>query len=269
MKKSLVVLFVVVFACSTPKEKEQEKLDTNQILSLLGEPLPAKTLSDSIRTVLDNNLIEAKTRYNQDADSVELAIWVGRRIAYIGDYLEAIEYYSEAIAKFPNDHRLYRHRGHRYISTRQLDKAIVDFAKATELAEGVPNQIEPDGIPNKLNQPLGNDRFNIYYHHALAYYLKGEYDKALPIYAKCLSVSDNPDLFVATTYWMYMTYHKLSRSDEAKTIVGSVSDEMEIIENDAYLNLILLFKGELSEEDRENLPLHPTYRYGVERGVQC
>ena len=49
---------------------------------------------------------------------------------------------------------MYRHRGHRYISIRQFDRAIVDFEAAAGLIEGQENRIEPDGLPNTQNIPL-------------------------------------------------------------------------------------------------------------------
>ena len=50
-----------------------------------------------------------------DVDNI---IWYGRRTAYLGDYREAIRIFSEGIEKHSKDARMYRHRGHRYISIR-------------------------------------------------------------------------------------------------------------------------------------------------------
>lgn len=269
MKKSLTFLLpLLILSCSGPSKKDnatsiesQDSSEPKRVVSFLGKKLPPKEFPDSIRLKLEKK--EASARYVEYPDSVELAIWEGRRMAYLGRYFESIELYSAAIEKFPNDHRLYRHRGHRYITTRQLDKAIADFEKATELAEQVPNRIEPDGIPNKLNMPLGNDRFNIYYHHALALYLKRDFEKAIPIYEKCMAVSDNNDLLVATSYWLYMTLHRIGQEDKARELVQSINKNIEIIENPAYRDLIATFKGEMSEEEIAALPNHPTYLYGL------
>jgi tetratricopeptide (TPR) repeat protein len=207
--------------------------------------------------------LDAKALAAQYPDSVELAIWHGRRVAYMGRYHEAIAVFTEALNKWPNDHRLLRHRGHRYITTRQIDKAIADFERAAMLAQNKPNAIEPDGIPNKENRPLGNDKFNIYYHQGLAYYLNGAFDKAVPIYQKCMTVSDNDDLLVATTYWLYMTYHRLGMEAEAKALLEPISADMKLVENDVYLELLLLFKGVKTSEDAMKMPNHPTYQYGI------
>src|SRR5215213_4686900 len=59
----------------------------------------------------------------------------------------------EDLPKNPDDPRLYRHRGHRYITVRDLGPAILDFEKAARLIEGRPDEVESDGLPNSKNIP--------------------------------------------------------------------------------------------------------------------
>jgi tetratricopeptide (TPR) repeat protein len=173
----------------------------------------------------------------------------GRRTAYLGLYKKAIKIFSKGLKKHPDSPELYRHRGHRYISIRQFDKAIRDFQKAATLAEGRDIEIEPDGLPNKLNIPLSNLQFNIYYHWALAHYLKGAFEKAIPIYEKCMAYSDNDDLITATADWMYMTYRRLGQEDKAQQVLAKIHSDMKIIENDAYYKRLLMYKGEIKPSD--------------------
>ena len=168
---------------------------------------------------------------------------------YLGDYKRAIEIYTEGINKFPEDARFYRHRGHRYISTRQLDNAITDFKKATELIQGTEDKIEPDGIPNRLNQPVSSLHTNIWYHLGLVYYLKDDLQNALAAFNECLSASKNDDMQVATRHWLYMILRRLQLPDEAVTILEPIHKDMTIIENTGYHNLLLFYKGEITEED--------------------
>ena len=85
-------------------------------------------------------------------------------MAYLGDYKKAIKIFSEGIEKFPEDARMYRHRGHRYISLRKLDLAIADLEKAAELIDGKEDRVEPDGIPNARGIPVSTTNRNIWYH---------------------------------------------------------------------------------------------------------
>lgn len=266
---SIVLVFGIglLVGCNqkpSTKEKEEVLLAPKPVLSFSGDILQAKTFSDSTYQILLGNMVAAKELAEQYPDSAELAIWYGRRMAYMGRYHEAIDIFTDAIKRFPNDHRLLRHRGHRYITTRQLDLAIADFEKAAMKSKDEPNAIEPDGIPNKLNKPLGNDKFNIYYHQGLAYYLNGEFEKALFSYKKCMEVSDNDDLIVATSYWMYMSYIRSGDLETAQRfLLETETDAVEMIENDVYLALLQVFKGEKTGEEVFAMSNHPTYQYGV------
>lgn len=243
--------------------------DPLKVYNLMGEELPAKELTADAKQKLESNLLEAQNNYNSFPDSLELIIWYGRRLAYLGRYLDAIDVYTSGLEKFPTSYTLRRHRGHRYISTRQLTKAIEDFEMAAYYSLNAPNAIEPDGIPNKLNKPLGNDKFNIWYHYGLAHYLSGRYDKAISAYKKCIEFSDNDDLLAATSYWLYMTYMKIGNPELAKSILEPITNKMVMVENDAYLDLLLLFKGEKSAEDlmKQAFPeggaIDPTMGYGI------
>lgn len=121
-----------------------------EALSLMG----ASLISPAADAATIEKFEAAQEDYDRDPMAAENLIWLGRRTAYLGNYRSAIEIYTEGIAKHPGDARMYRHRGHRYISIRQFDRAIVDFEAAAGLIEGQENRIEPDGLPNTQNIPL-------------------------------------------------------------------------------------------------------------------
>jgi tetratricopeptide (TPR) repeat protein len=188
---------------------------------------------------------EEAARKNHDADST---IWLGRRIAYLGNYRDAIRQYTAGIVRFPNDARLYRHRGHRFITLRCFDEAIADLEKAAALIKGKPDDVEPDGIPNARNTPTSTLQSNIWYHLGLAYYLKGRFEKALDAYDEAEKVSTNPDMLVATKHWQYMTLRRLGRKDEAAKAIERIPSNPDIVENADYYTLIKLYQGTESGE---------------------
>ena len=192
---------------------------------------------------MEANLQKARTQFEANPNDPDAIIWLGRRLGYLGRFREAIDVFSAGVAKFPADARFYRHRGHRRITVRQFDHAIDDFEKAAQLMRGKPDQIEPDGQPNARNIPTSTLKFNIWYHLGLAYYLKGQNEKALKAYRDCLSVSDTPDRLVATSHWLYMTLRRLNRPKEAEQVLRPVNAGMEIIENTGYYRLLLMYKG--------------------------
>jgi tetratricopeptide (TPR) repeat protein len=213
--------------------------------SFLGQPLYAPPPSDEALAKYE----EAKKNWHASPTDVETIIWYGRRTAYLGRYREAIRIYSDGIELHPEDARLYRHRGHRFISTRQLDKAIADLDYAAALVEGSEDQIEPDGMPNALGIPVSTLHSNIWYHLGLAYYLAGDYDRAGDAYAQRAASAANHDMLASTAHWRYMTLRRLGREEEADAILETITTDMEIIENQAYHRLCLFYKGELEEAD--------------------
>ncbi|HET9785965.1 MAG TPA: tetratricopeptide repeat protein [Pyrinomonadaceae bacterium] len=195
------------------------------------------------RRDFETKLNEARELYEKDRDSADRIIWLGRRTAYLGRYKEAIGIFTNGIKQFPDDARLYRHRGHRFITLRCFDDAIADLKKASTLIKGRPDEIEPDGLPNARNIPTSTLQSNIWYHLGLAHYLKGDFQSALDAYREAEKVSTNADMLVATTHWLYMTLRRLEREDEARKTVATIKDNLDIIENDDYYKLIRVYRG--------------------------
>jgi tetratricopeptide (TPR) repeat protein len=214
--------------------------DGVQAISLLGEELKA---GDASEPLLDN-LAAARTEYEKDPDDADNIIWLGRRLGYVQDYRGAVEAFSEGIRKHPDDARFYRHRGHRYISIREFDRAIADLEKAAELIAGTGDEVEPDGAPNPAGIPVSTLHSNIWYHLGLAYYLKGDLDNALRVYEIAIAETPNDDMRVATTHWLYMTLRLLGRDEDARAALGPIHDDMNVIESMPYHQLCLMYKGE-------------------------
>jgi len=213
-----------------------------QAVSLQGEPLfPAEPDAGTLA-----NLAAARADYEQDPDQADNIIWYGRRIAYAGDYRRAIELFSEGIDKFPADPRFYRHRGHRYLSIREFDRAIADFERAAELMAGLPLEIEPDGLPNAQNIPLTTTQGNVWYHLGLAYYLKQDWPRALAAFRNGYNLGGNDDNLVSTGHWIYMILRRMGNTEEAAEALREISADMNIIENQSYHELCLLYRGELA-----------------------
>lgn len=211
-----------------------------QAISLLGEELRA---GEAPQSLLDD-LARARARYEADPDDADNIIWLGRRLGYVQDYRGAIRIFSEGIGKFPDDARMYRHRGHRYISIREFDRAIEDLEHAAALIEGTDDEVEPDGAPNPAGIPVSTLHSNIRYHLGLAYYLKGDLEDALRVYERALAETPNDDMRVATTHWTYMTLRLLGRDDQARAVLDPIREDMTIHESMAYHQLCLLYKGE-------------------------
>ena len=216
---------------------------TTEAGSLTGRSLERPPLDDATRARLTAQLTAAADTLRRNPRSPDALIWVGRRLAYLGKYREAIDTFSAGINRFPRDARFLRHRGHRYLTIRRPMLAAQDLEKAATLVRGQPDVIEPDGAPNAQNTPLSTLQFNIWYHLALAYYVDGKNPQALTAWDSCARVSINSDLMVATQYWRYLVLKRLGRTAAADSALAIARENPTLIENQAYLRLMRLFAG--------------------------
>jgi tetratricopeptide (TPR) repeat protein len=238
-------LAAIALAVAAPISAQQPARPAFQAISFLGDTLRELPLSAETRTRYERQLADARTAYERTPRNADSIIWYGRRLAYLGRHREAIDVYTRGLAIHPNNPWLLRHRGHRYISVRELDRAIADLERATQLVAGKPDEVEPDGQPNPRNIPIGTLHSNIAYHLSLAYYLKGDFAKAIPIYRKELADARNDDRRVSTAHWLYMALRRLGRGPEAAQVLVPITRSMEVIENGTYHHVLLLYKGVL------------------------
>ena len=216
-----------------------------QAVSFLGDSLRALPLSATTRARYEGQLAEARAAWERAPSDADSIIWLGRRLAYLGRVREAIDVYSRGLALHPDNPWLYRHRGHRYLTLRQLEPAIADFERAQRLVAGRPDEVEPDGQPNALNRPIGTLHSSIAYHLGLAYYLGGDFARAVPVYRRELEAAQNDDRRVSVAHWLYMSLRRQGRNADAAAVLSSIRSRMDVIENETYHRLLLMYKGEL------------------------
>lgn len=238
-----------------------------QTYSLLGDTLYTPEITPEIFEEYSDNLLQSIIDYRVDPEDIDVLIWMGRRTAYLGEYREAVRIFTEGIFKKPEDPRLFRHRGHRYITLRMLDAAIQDFEDAESRMNIHPDEVEPDGIPNEFDIPTSTLKSNVWYHKGLAHYLKGDFDDAIEAYENAIELDLTDDMKIATLYWYYMALKRMGRDDLAGRVIADIDENLELLENDAYLNLLLVFKGifqpdQLSEISDDALQ-NATIGYGI------
>jgi tetratricopeptide (TPR) repeat protein len=237
-----------------------------EAISLLGEQLtaPPITLEKSLerRKLLD----EARAM----PDSADRAYWIGRRLAALNRFQESIAAFSEGLAKHPDDARLYRQRGHRYVTTRKFDLAIADLERAAKLIEGKPDEIEPDLQPNPKGGPVNTLRSSIWYHLGLAYYLTRDFENAVRCGREGMKVADNPDRISGTTYWLYLALRKSGKHDEAKKLLEPIKADWNLVESGSYLKNLLVFRGDKTADETlaaaradADAVVFPTVAYGI------
>jgi tetratricopeptide (TPR) repeat protein len=244
------VLFLVVLPAGViPGCTSKDASWDGRVVALTGEPLEPPAVSAERAAALGDDLQAAETALERHPQSEDAAIWLGRRLAYLHRYQEAIEAFTRGLQQHPDSPRLLRHRGHRYITVRRFDDAIADLSRAAALTEDQPDEIEPDGSPNERNIPRSTLKTNIWYHLGLAYYLKGEFTQASEAYGRCVDLCTNDDMRVATLHWLYMSLRRSGKDEQAQTILQPVREAMDIIENHEYHRLLLMYVGMRTPEE--------------------
>jgi tetratricopeptide (TPR) repeat protein len=190
----------------------------------------------------------AQSRWPTDSAALDAAIWAGRRLGYQGQFAEAVAHYSRALARWPDEPHLLRHRGHRFISQREYDRATVDLARAGARTHGWTLETEPDGQPNARGVPVSTLQYNIWYHLGLAHWLRGDMPAALAAYQRCLDVSRNDDSRVAARYWLWQILMRLDRPREAAAMAAAARTETDLLENQSYATLLALFDGRVTPD---------------------
>ena len=248
---SLLLVLLLSISCISKSDKEIEGPPSSrnyQCISQLGDTLRSNAPSSQLISEYE----QKKQAFEKEPENLDALIWYGRFTAYIGEYRQAIAIYSKGLKEHEEKARLLRHRGHRYITLREFDKAIEDLSLAAELIQGKANTIEEDGMPNEQNIPVSTLHGNIYYHLGLAYYLDRQMLKALDAFKKGLSIAKNADNTVACTHWIYMIQNRLGRPEAAKNYLRTITQDMPVIENHVYHKACLFYKGEIPYEELYN-----------------
>ena len=230
------MLMLAVAACTI--EPRNSNGDPPEAVSLLGTSLYARIDSGEIARA-DSTLATAPADVQRliDAAAAYATAW---------HFNEAIDLYTRALEIDSIDPRLYRHRGHRYLSIRRFDEAIEDLERGATL----------DSLS-----------FDIAYHLGLAHYFAGHWDRAAEVYERCLAHAQSrtlvdlersgalpagyrscmrnatdPDSKVAMTDWYYRTLRRAGRDDEAAALLQTIPQDMAVEDNVSYYNALQLYK---------------------------
>jgi len=217
--------------------------------SAYGKPFVSREADEEALAAIE----EADAALAADPENIDLVVASAQARAGLWQYNEAIEIFTRGMEIDPDDWRLYRHRGHRFVSTRRYDWATDDLERAVEL------------------DPYG---FNSSYHLGLAYFLNGEFGNAADEYARCLAlatdeeaiavvaaggnpgdprtcmeIAEDDESRVAVTEWLYRALRRAGRDDEAAALLDTISEGLAVEENISYYRDLLFYKGLLTADE--------------------
>ena len=150
-----------------------------------------------------------------------------RTLARVQRHEEGIQSCSKALELRPDSAPILIDRGHYYINLRKLDPALADLTRV---------------------QATKAEDYGLYYHLALALYMKGEYAKAADAYVGCVRNAPNAESRTSCQAWQYLALARAGRRDEAKALLDGFTPDPTAKPN-AYIDRLLLFKGAKTEQE--------------------
>jgi tetratricopeptide (TPR) repeat protein len=176
-----------------------------------------------------NQVAEAEKKLASDPKNVELILALGNAQAAIRRIREALATAERGLALEPENPSLVASRGHRYLTLREIEKAQSDLERATRLDPSIPEA---------------------WYYLAVTHYLNGRWDLAASAWEKRLDLSKDYADSLPPTDWLYMTYRRAGRHDDAARLLSKVEAEKELTGGASiYQNRLLFYKGAKSEKD--------------------
>jgi tetratricopeptide (TPR) repeat protein len=218
---SAAVLAAVVLAyaaCAAPADRTPAADQTVEYHSPAGVDYMA--LADTAGTVA-----RAESAVEAAPGNVDSLIALGLAQSGVREYREAIATFTRGLEIAPNDAILYRWRGHRHLSVRELDSARAD------LDHGL---------------ALDSSCYGCWYHLGIVKYVSGDFDGAADAFAHALPLAPDSGERAGSIDWSWMSLSRAGRPAEAQAVLDQHPDSLP--EHYAYSRRIGLYRGEISPD---------------------
>ncbi len=241
---------LLCMACSGPPDGDAAPAaaapspgPVREAVSFAGEPLYRRSADVAALADADRRIASIRSEGERaETDYIE----IGRLFASTYRYRDAITAYDTGLRQHPESFKLRRHRAHRYITVRELDKAIVDLEEAVELmGDAARDVVEYDAN----GEPNGTYEHWVWYHIGLYRYLTGDYGAAAGAFERCVELSNNPKLLIGATDWLYNAYRKSGDPEKANSVVAAIPADIDADPDHPYVKRVMLYKGVVQPDD--------------------
>ncbi len=157
--------------------------------------------------------------------NVDLIIQLGVAQSGVRQYREAIKTFTRGIGIAPQNALLYRWRGHRYLSTRQFDRAMDDFRKGLLIDSTV---------------------YGIWYHLGIVRFARGDFAGAADAFTRALPRAPDAGERAGATDWLWMSLSRAGRAPDAQALLDSHPDSAPA--GNAYGQRLRLYRGEIQPD---------------------
>jgi len=167
----------------------------------------------------------AQTALAADPKNVQRIIDLGVAQSGARQFREAIQTFTHGLAIAPNDPMLYRWRGHRYLSVRELDRAKADLEKGLA---------------------LDSTNYGILYHLGIVRYIRGDFAGAATMFERGQGRAPDAGELAGSTDWLWMSLMRAGRKADAEAMLARRPDSLVV--NNAYARRLKLYRGEIGPD---------------------
>jgi Flp pilus assembly protein TadD len=160
-----------------------------------------------------------------DSANVDLLIQLGVAQSGFRQFREAIQTFSRGITIAPRNAMLYRWRGHRYLSVRELDRAESDFRRGLALDSTI---------------------YGIWYHLGVLRFVRGDFAGAAAAFARAQPLAPDAGELAGATDWLWMSLARAGRQSEADAMLRTRPDSLPV--TNAYRQRLRLYRGEIGPD---------------------
>jgi len=144
----------------------------------------------------------------------------------VRQFREAIQTLTRGLAVSPNNALLLRWRGHRYLSVRELDRALADLTRGARIDSTI---------------------YGIWYHLGIVRFVRGEFGMAADAFRRAQPIAPDAGELAGSTDWLWMSLSRARRADDAKAMLAKRPDSLPIA--NAYARRLKLYRGEILPDD--------------------
>ncbi|HMA42583.1 MAG TPA: hypothetical protein VKO86_01105 [Gemmatimonadales bacterium] len=187
----------------------------------------------------------AESALARDPRNVTLIIQLGLAQSGARQYREAIQTFTRGLALAPDNALLYRWRGHRYLSVRELDHAMDDLTRGLA---------------------LDSTMYGILYHLGIVRFARDDFEGAADAFARAQPRAPDAGELAGSTDWLWMSLARAGRVAQANAMLARRPDSLPV--DNAYTRRLRLYRGEIAPEavitsaDTEDIAI-ATLSYGL------
>jgi tetratricopeptide (TPR) repeat protein len=170
-------------------------------------------------------IARADSALRADPRNVDRIIALGVAQSGARQFREAIQTFSRGLHLAPDNAMLYRWRGHRYLSTRQFERAERDLTRGFA---------------------IDSTNYGILYHLGIVRFIKGDFRGAADAVSRAQVRAPEAGELAGSTDWLWMSLMRAGRASDAAAMLARRPDSLPIA--NAYARRLQLYRGEITPD---------------------